>query len=166
MNKNECLPKISGQLKNYLKLEDLIFCDNVLNGDTKGWCKAKISGNSSYCQPLKDSGFWDYHNCLVDSAKTVEDCEKIDFSNEPYEINECMAYVTGDVSYCEKLPEKDKVDCIASMKKDEALCETNPVFERKWNCLIKVSKDSNICKKYHKEFCKESYGNTTKIIVT
>jgi hypothetical protein len=137
-----------------IKKQDISICNNSEDKNWGGWCKARVTKDKSHCEPLKDEDFWDYHNCLIDTAKTVEDCKAIDFSNEPYEINECMAYVTKDVSYCDKLPEKDKIDCKASLQKDEDLCEDNPVFERKWNCLMKNSDDENICKRYHKSFVK------------
>ncbi|MFW5746597.1 MAG: hypothetical protein ACOCWQ_03535 [Nanoarchaeota archaeon] len=145
---------------------DPAVCDILDDEGWKLWCKAKITRNQAYCEQINDS-WWDKHNCLIDTADTVEDCNRIDYTNEPYEINECMAYVTNNQSYCENLPEKDRLDCKANMNEDEEYCWENPVFARKWTCLWIHSADDTICDQYLEAYCNLTFpengtGGTTE----
>ncbi len=140
--------------------KDPDYCDYRGFDDWGAWCKAKITKDSRYCENLTE--FWDYHNCLIDTVTTTSECDAIDFTNEPYEINECYAYATGDVSYCDKLPEKDMLSCKADLGYGgEELCDQNPVFYRKWDCKFKHSTSPTVCEDYLQAYCEFMYLNKT-----
>jgi hypothetical protein len=123
------------------------------------WLKAKATKDSKYCDEIaeKNPNYSNLHNCYSDTAKTVEDCEKIDFSDEPYEIYECLAYATKDSSYCENelMPLKDKNSCLASFQEEN--CNDISDFGAKWYCLFENSDDPDICQKYHNNYCNFYY---------
>lgn len=136
--------------------KDLSACDSMNEKEFGLWFKAEITKDRKYCDEILkiDPEFFDYHNCLLDVAKTEADCYAINYSKEPYEINECLAYVHNDASYCTKdMPEKDRTDCIANINKNVSLCYENPVLERKWTCIMRRSSDDSICEEYQKELC-------------
>ncbi len=139
------------------------YCGLSVESDFGFWQKAKITKDKKYCDELKEANadYWDLHNCYIDTAKTIEDCQAIDYSNEPYEINECMAYVTGNASYCKNktMPIKDREACLGTITKDLSHCNNSVMFGRKWSCIFENTNDPNICENYHLEYCTHFYIN-------
>lgn len=133
---------------------DLNACDSIPEFGL--WFKAGITKDRKYCDEILKTkpNFFEYPDCLTDTAETEEDCYAINYSKEPYEIQECLAYVHNDSSYCnEDMPEGDRKDCIANVNKNISLCYESPDFEIKWNCIMRLSSDESICEDYRKEFC-------------
>jgi hypothetical protein len=138
------------------KNNDPSICDNIINEDVKLWCKAKVSGDNSYCDTISPD-FEDAEDCYIDTAKTVDDCNNIDMYHQDYEKSECLAVVTKDASLCSG-PEYDRIVCVADVTDDASLCDQSDSFLERWDCKIGLQYDEpGICEQYHKEFCMEFY---------
>jgi hypothetical protein len=136
-------------------------CDNMPAGTFIDWCKAKITKNSSYCVSMFNPNITAYSesaDCLTDTAVTLKDCDDIDYGKYAgYEKDECIAFVTGNVSYCDRMIERKALYCRAQTLKNISYCYRLP-FDRKWQCLAWFSEDPEICDRFHEAFCKEYYG--------
>lgn len=139
------------------KNNDPTICDNFIDGNVKLWCKAKVSGDNSYCSDL-DPNFSDHEDCYIDTAKTVADCDAITSYHKDYERNECYAFVNKDESLCQG-PDYDRIACIAEVRQDSSLCEQSEAFLERWDCKIAIDHDKEgFCQEYHKAFCDEFYA--------
>lgn len=138
------------------KNNDPSICDNLLDKNVRAWCKAKVSGDNSYCSVM-DPDFEDHEDCYIDTAKTVEDCEAITSYHQDYERAECLAIVTKDASLCIG-PDHDKIVCEADANDDPLRCDDSPAFLERWDCKIGLQHDEpGLCEEYHVSFCDEFY---------
>ena len=147
----DCMAKVNS---------DPELCDSGnLNRDL--WCKARATGDKSYCDQMDQTGDeYEYGECYLTIATTVEDCE-IFKGTESENYEECLALVTKDPSVCEGIKERvseaDYYDCVSTTYSKEE-CYNLEEFPVKWDCILNSETPTiETCEEYRADFCNYTY---------
>lgn len=98
-------------------------CTTMTDADAAIFCRAEVSNEAHVCDELGFEAGVTYCKALVNKEKNF--CE-----DNP----ECLAYVTSDVSYCEKMDVSNAHECKAVLLKDPSFLheEDCKVFSEKF----------------------------------
>ncbi len=97
-----------------LKTGSSMECDTIKDKNAAIFCKAEVTKNKELCNQLTISGMTQYCNIIVAKDKTA--------CGNNYE---CIAYTTGDASYCDKVDRANMNECKAVVTLNPAILEDN-----------------------------------------
>ena len=106
-----------------LQEKNAILCATMTDADAAVFCRAEVNNEAGVCDELQVDRGAEYCKAIVNKDK--EFCK---------EDAECLAYTTGDVSYCEKLDVANANECKAVLLQDPSFLheEDCKTFSEKW----------------------------------
>jgi len=155
--------------------DDISICDKISNSSyLRSYCKVNFiyfkaikNKDKSFCNKFKEVNIEerDYDYLLVceiiidkinDGLVKIDECESVE-SEVDKQI--CKAFVTDDLSYCEKLEREEGVVCESAIVQINAVAKNSPnlcgdtVFENE--CLYLVTEDEKYCEMVLIDNCKD-----------
>lgn len=126
-----------------LKTGNEELCEQIKDKLSAMFCRAEVTRNQEYCNAMNEERSIKYCKSIV--TKNKEGCQ---------EDNQCIAYVTGDISYCDKIDGINRNECKAVVLKDNSFIKDADCKDTSFVYLSKAMQDKLFCNKISNKLIK------------
>lgn len=125
-----------------LKSKNEAVCEQIEDQNVAVFCSAEVSGTAQACSGIMIPKMADYCEIIVQKDKDACGTD-----------NQCLAYVTGDNSYCDKLAKSARKECRAVVLQDISVVKESDCADASY--LLLGKSDRSWCRKISDPLIKE-----------